>query len=191
MSTWFGLLLVGAILAGLIVLADIIQQSHKNRTILGEFFNRFVESTLLFTGFSIVLHNNRSLTPLNFLKITLAFWAVASAIIAGLYSGAILVKLMEHKTALPFHDILSLAKCIEDKKCKLYLSSKGALYQRIVKAMDLSADEMLLHNATLNNPANTVGSISPSSIVLDDTDGLFNVFLATKTVTDIMKVRQV
>ncbi len=191
LSSWAGLLLVSTLLAGLIVLADIVQQSHKHRTILEEFLNRLIESTLLFTGFSIVLHSNRYLKRLNFLKITLGFWAMASAIMAGLYSGAILVKIMESKTSLPFHDIASLSKCIEDMRCKLYTPSKNANYQRIVKAMDLSAEEMLLHNATLKNPIGIVRAVSASSIVLNDTDGLFNVYLTTKIYTDIMKVCKV
>ncbi len=110
----------------------------------------------------------------------LALWTLTAALIGGLYSGAILVKIVHQKQVVPFRNIAALARCVENKNCILFATTTGgSMYQRLVKGIGLAPDEMFLHNAVKKHPIQ-IDRNPVRALFGNANPGVFPVFLAGK-----------
>ncbi len=145
-----------------------------------------MESVLLFTGFAIIVPAHRKRwNGFNTVKITTGLWALAMAIIAGLYAGAILVKIVEPRTQMPFSDVESLAGCVNVGRCYILMEGKTSNYHRLTKAVNLTEEEKHLHNAVKRHPIRFSKSIS-SEIFGQQIK--FPVFFSSRTISNFIQI---
>ncbi len=124
---------------------------------------------------------------LNSPKISFFLWGVTGFIIAGLYSGSILVKIVMFRNPMPFHDVVTLAKCVKAEQCNILVTSRNSNYLRLTRGLELTERELHLHVAVQSNPVQVVKKpIVPH--IFAQPKNKFNVLFSSRITSESLRI---
>ncbi len=110
---WLTLLSLSCLLSLTLCMQSSLFSNHKLK--LGDLIGNFIDGFMFFTGqctfrSNVISKNTRGVVFL---------WALTASVIAGLFSGNILILLMCQEQKPPFNDLYGLVKCIKALKCTI------------------------------------------------------------------------
>ncbi len=111
LDVWLALLSASCIISVVLSLPSLIWKKREGGLI--QLLANAVDALLMFTGQSSIRANTITKHTITLVGV----WALTAAMIAGLFSGNILITLMQQKAKPPFKDLISLANCIRASKC--------------------------------------------------------------------------
>ncbi len=171
MKVWNCIIATGISIGCLLVVDKVVRERTWMHPVhaASQLLNRATESVLLFAGTSVQFRRP---------QIFLGLWALVSTVLAGLYSGVILVEIVGDKRSVPFTDMASLAHCVYSKYCYIFSTAQNSLVERLTEARDLTAEELHLHNAVKGNQIRISSNVSNE--IFGSAPGTSAVLMSTK-----------
>ncbi len=130
---WLALLSLSCLLSLTLCLHSSLFFNHKLK--LDDLIGNIIDGFIFFAGQSTFRSNVIS----KYTRGVIFLWALAASMIAGLFSGNILILLMSQEQKPPFNDLDGLSKCINAGKCTVGVTNINAILgSQLTTAIDIS-----------------------------------------------------